>query len=289
MVASDHIYEVTGESFQRLVLDKSNSVPVAVDFWAGWCQPCRMLTPILASLVEEYQGKVVLAKINTDEQQELALQFGVRSLPTVKIFRNGETVDEFMGVQPASVIRQLLDPHVIRESDLDRERARALVDEGRKDDAIELLREAATNDSDNPRVKYDLAEQLIAADVLDEAEQILDTLPYNKRQEEPATGLYARIRFRRQAHGTEDADMSTLEKRIAEDANDLEARTQLAAQLVMAGQLESAMDQYLEIMRRDRTYQDQAGRKGLIGVFELLGDDDPRVSDYRRRMFAMMH
>lgn len=289
MVESEFVYDVTVESFQQRVLEKSHEVPVLVDFWAGWCQPCQMLLPILAGLAEEFQGKFLLAKVNTDEQQDLALQFSVRSLPTVKFFRDGQVVEEFMGVQPATAIRELLDRHVTRESDRVRGEARTLLEAAKPGEAVELLRGAAEMDPDNPRVATDLAEALVASGELDEAEQMLGMLSFLKRQEEPATRLYAKIRFRRQARDADGSDTEALKMRVADAPDDLDSRTQLAAQLVIGGQLEAAMDQYLEIMRRDRDYQEEAGRKGLIGIFDLLGDDDPRVNTYRRRMFAMMH
>jgi len=118
MSASRYIADVKQQDFDSLVLQKSREVPVLVDFWAAWCGPCRMLAPILAKLADEYQGKFFLAKIDTDSEKALAAKYGIRSLPTVKLFKNHEVVNEFIGVQPEKTMRALIDRCIARESDV---------------------------------------------------------------------------------------------------------------------------------------------------------------------------
>ena len=288
MASQGYTFEVGAGEFQQQVLERSFELPVLVDFWAAWCQPCQMLMPMLATLAEEFEGKFLLAKVNTDSEQDLARQFGVRSLPTVKLFRNGQVVDEFMGVQPESAIRALLDRHIDRASDQVRQQAATLVQQGRHADAIALLREARRTDPGNDRVSIDLASTLLAAGQLDDAAEILGAFPYAQREQDPVCTLLTQLNFVRQA-GNEDDGVESLRAQLAEDPGNLQVRNRLAARLVVAGHMEPAMDQYLEIMKRDRDYGEDAGRKGLIDVFRLLGDDDPRVNGYRRRKFAMMH
>ena len=142
MTQSQYIYEVDTENYGRIVVEGSRSVPVLVDFWAEWCQPCKLLMPILARLAEAYQGKFILAKINTEEQQAIAAEFGIRSIPTVKLFRHGEPVDEFMGALPESEIRAFLDRHIPRESDQLVAQADQLIQAGKTEQAVKLIEQA---------------------------------------------------------------------------------------------------------------------------------------------------
>lgn len=287
MADSRYIFDVTSETFDTYVLQNSHQVPVLVDFWAGWCQPCQMLMPVLARLIEEYDGKVLLAKVNSDEQQELAGRFGVRSLPTVKVFKEGRVVDEFMGVQPEPAIREIIERHVVRESDLTRAEALRLAREGDIAGAEKILRDLLAADPGVERAKVDLASILAQTGRADEAEELMRTLPLNIQQEEDVKALMQRIKAIRL---TENApDTATLRQAIEKDPADLHARLQLAARLIADDQLEEALEQYLEIMKRDRQFENDAGREGMLSVFEMLGGQGELVSTYRRKMAAMMY
>nr|VFK53417.1 MAG: thioredoxin [Candidatus Kentron sp. TUN]VFK54401.1 MAG: thioredoxin [Candidatus Kentron sp. TUN]VFK55476.1 MAG: thioredoxin [Candidatus Kentron sp. TUN] len=154
MTASEFVFDVNEENFSEIVLEGSHRVPVLVDFWAAWCAPCKMLTPILTKLAKEFNGSFIVAKVNTDEQQQLASQYHIQSLPTVKVFRNEVVVSEFLGVQPESTIREILDRHVERKSDKVRAQAVALHEQGSSIEAIELP---------NDRISLDLARLFIGA------------------------------------------------------------------------------------------------------------------------------
>lgn len=287
MADSRYIFDVTSETFDTYVLQNSHQVPVLVDFWAGWCQPCQMLMPVLARLIEEYDGEVLLAKVNSDEQQELAGRFGVRSLPTVKVFREGRVVDEFMGVQPEPIIREIIERHVVRESDLTRAEALRLAREGDIAGAEKVLRDLLAADPGVERAKVDLASILAQTGRADEADELMRTVPLNIQQEADVKALMQRIKAIRL---TENApDTATLRQTVEKDPDDLHARLQLAARLVAEDQLEGALEQYLEIMKRDRTFENDAGREGMLSVFEMLGGQGELVSTYRRKMAAMMY
>lgn len=286
MSESPYVYDVTEAEFAEKVIEKSHEVPVLADFWADWCGPCRMLAPILHKLAEEYGGKLIVAKINSDAEQSLAARYGIRSLPTVKLFKNGQVVDEFMGVQPESQIRALLDRHIPRESDAMREEALAAWRAGDADAAIALLRKAMKEDPGNERLLPDLVQILLAKGEAEEAQALLQDLPANRAEDADIKRLKALAYFA--AIASNAPDVATLKQRLESDPEDLQAKEQLAARWILDGQYEAGMDLLLEIMRKDRKYGDDAGRKGLLAAFELLGDD-PRVTPYRRQMFNLLH
>ncbi len=285
MADSPHIVEVTRDNFQD-IMEASFSVPVLLDFWASWCQPCQVLMPVLAKLADEYDGRFVLGKLNTEEQQEIAGQFGIRSIPTVKLVRNGQLVDEFMGALPEGQVRAFLDRHLGRESDAVVATAGDLLRSGNADGAVQVLNEAAAADPDNPRIKPLLAEaQAMAGDIAG-AEATIDALPPDQRDAPEIASLRSRLYFAGEL--AEAPDTATLEARLEADADDHEARYTLALRKVVEGDVETAMELLLELMRKDRDFGDDAGRKGLLRVFDLLGSD-PLVGQYRRRMANLLH
>jgi putative thioredoxin len=245
-----------------------------------------MLTPILTKLADEYQGKFLLGKLNTEEEQEIAGQFGIRSIPTVKLFSNGQPVDEFMGALPEKAVREFLDRHIARESDAQVVEARELLLAGNADGAIALLNEARQADSDNPRVTLALAEARTAAGDIDGAAAILDSLPADEQARPEVTALRSQLYFEGQVAGA--PTMTELEARLAADSGDHEALYQLALRKVLEQNYDAAMERLLELMQKDRSFGDDAGRRSLLKVFELLGED-PRVNEYRRRMARLLH
>jgi putative thioredoxin len=287
MADSPYIFEANSENFGHLVIEASSERPVLVDFWAEWCAPCRSLMPVLARLAESYRGKFHLVKVNSDEQQELAMHYGVRSLPTVKIFRNGEIIDEFAGALPEASVREYIDRHIVRASDAMRQRARELMEDRDIDGAISLLEQAVATDPEVTENHVELAALHIAAGHIEQAEKILDGLDRVEQQRGDVLQLRKRLQYDHLAE--EAAPVTELEQRIAADDNDLQARTELAAHYMTEARYEEAMQQYLEIMKRDRSFGDDCGRKGLLDAFELLGNSHPLVNDYRRKMAVLLY
>ena len=285
MADSAFIIDVTRENYSQ-VMQASFEVPVLLDFWASWCQPCLALTPVLVKLAEEYQGKFLLAKLNTEEQQEIAAQFGIRSIPTVKLFRDGQPVDEFMGALPEAAVREFLDRHVARESDVQVAKARERLAAGDTKGAIAVLSDARQGDPDNPRVTLALAQAQAAGGDIDAAEATLDSLPAAERDTPEVAMLRSHMFFEGQVAGTPDA--AELETRLAADAADHEALFQLALRKVVDRDYDTAMELLLQLMKENRDFGDDAGRRTLLKVFELLGGD-PRVGQYRSRMASLLH
>ena len=282
MEKTGHILEATSENFAERVLERSRELPVVVDFWAGWCAPCQMLMPILHSLAEEYGGRFQLVTVDTDREQQLAMEYGVRSLPTVKLFRHGEVVDEFMGLQPESFIRQFIDRHIEKPSDKLLTAALVALDTGNAAQARTLLEQAHEMDPHNLQVTLALARVLIRSGAPQQAQALLDSLSFGQREEAEVRSLRALAGFARAAAEAPPAE--TLERRIEDNPDDLEARFQLGARRLVEESYQEAMDQFLEIMRRDRGFRDDLGRRSLLEAFEILGDRGELVNDYRKRM-----
>lgn len=289
MADSPHIAAVTRADFQARVLEKSHEIPVLVDFWAAWCAPCRMLEPVLARLVEHYGGKLFLAKVNTDEEQELAQAYGIRGIPALKLFRHGELAGELVGVQPESALRELVDRVLPAPADDDIARAANLVQAGEIDPAIKVLRAAVEREPQQARAKLELA-RLLCMNVAgqdeaaraQECRQLLDTLPVRAAAEPEVEAMRARVDLLEAAAGA--PPLAELERASAADAGDSAARLQLGARLALAEKYEAAMEQLLELVRRDRAFGDDAGRKALVAVFTLLGARNPLVAKYRAQL-----
>ncbi|MDH3900320.1 MAG: thioredoxin [Gammaproteobacteria bacterium] len=282
-----HIYDVTDEGFQAAVVERSQQVPVLVDFWAEWCGPCQMQIPVLKKLIEEHNGQVLLAKVNTDEQRGLAREHGIRSLPTMRLYKDGAVVEEILGAQTEATLRVLLDRYVTRASDQLRSAALETHRQGHSTDALRLLREARESDPDNHRIQLDYAGIELELGDAAGAQATLDALPRDIREEAEAVRLYALLGFARiaaNAPSTED-----LENRVGQQPDDLQARHQLAARRVLADRPELALQELLYIVQHDRNYGEDAGRKGLLAVFDLLGNEGDLVSDYRRKLFNSIY
>jgi len=287
MAQSAHVVDVTLENFQTAVLQASMQVPVLVDFWADWCAPCKVLMPVLEKLAEEYKGAILLAKVNADQQPDLTAHFGVRSLPTVKILFRGQLVDEFTGALPESQIRALLDKYVVSESEQLRRQAEALLAQGDADQALALLRQANQADPDNLEILLDIASISAQTGDLQTARDICDSLPAEMRDKPQAKQLQARLRFVEKAGQL--PELGALQQRLADNPEDAEALYLLSLHQVLANDFEGAINTLLELMQKNREYGDDAGRKTLLEVFDLLGRDDPLVKTYRRRLYTLLH
>jgi putative thioredoxin len=286
MDTSAFMADVGHQDFDTLVLGGSREVPVLVDFWAAWCAPCKALMPVLAKLADEYAGQFFLAKVNTDVERELATKYGVRSLPTVTLFKNGEAVDGFMGVQSESFIRQLLDRYVARASDDAIDTALAALKDGQHGEAEGLLRQAIENDPTNDRIKIELAKLLFERSRYDEARETLDSMSVEQLTNPEVVRLQARLAFTDILRQAPPAD--ELAKIVAAKPADCMVRYQLSAYQVLAGDYETAMQNFLEIVKRDRKFNDDAGRKALLNVFQLLGNKNNLVRKYRTLLSSVL-
>jgi putative thioredoxin len=278
---SQHSYDVSVADFDDKVITASRRVPVVVDFWAEWCQPCRILKPTLEKLAAEYGGRFLLAKVNSDDNQELAMRYGVRGIPAVKAFVDGQLADEFTGALPEGQVRDFIDGLIPSPAEPLRREALAAHGRGDLEGARKLLARAVELDPRNESAYLDYVEVSIESGDLDEARQLLDALRDRARDRFRLDALDAQLQL---AAGGAGSDAETLRKRVEADPADLEARLQLANTLALGRDYRAAFEQLLEIVRRDRQWQDEAGRKTMLTLFNLLATQpeyDALVREYR--------
>jgi putative thioredoxin len=280
MTDSTATTEATAKNFASAVIEKSRETPVLVDFWADWCAPCRMLMPVLAALATEYSGKIQLVKVNTDNEPQLATEYGVRSLPTVKLFKGGQVVDEFMGVLPERAVREFIERYLDRPADHQIRAAVELSATGQHDEAIKLLAAALAEDPKYDKTRLALAEEQIEVGSLADVRQTLNEVSDQARFDSSFKSLIARLELAEIANS--DVDRATLEKCISSNPDDLASREQLGAIYFAAGEHDVAMEQWLEIVRRGQGDTKNNGRENLIRTFEILGSQDQDVTRYRR-------
>jgi putative thioredoxin len=264
---------VTTASFANEVVNASSSQPVLVDFWAPWCGPCRALGPVLEQLADENEGKVKVVKVNTDENQDLAQQFRIQSIPAVKLFRDGRVVDEFIGAQPLSRVRAFLEPHLPRASEGEHAAARTLGDAGDFAGAVAKLRAVAETDAANLDARRDLARYLALSGDVVGASKVLGQLPPQSQSDPASNAVRALIHFAALATGGADSDA---------------ARVSVAG-AVLGGSVETAIESLLSRMQGDRTFATRAGREDLLQAFALLASDDARLAGWRRRLAALLN
>lgn len=284
-----YIFDVTTATFDQAVIENSFHKPVLVDFWAEWCAPCKALMPLLAQIAESYQGELLLAKVDCETEQDVVARFGIRSLPTVVLFKDGQPVDGFAGAKPESEIRALLEPHVQMPPPAEAdplEQAQALFAEGRISEAEAVLVALLGEDNTNAAALILYARCLAERGELGEAQAVLDAVKSDAHKAALA-GAKAQITFLRQA--ADLPDTADLKARLAQNPQDDEAAYQLAVQQLARQQYDAALEGLLKLFIRNRSYNEGLPHKTLLQVFELLGNDHPLVTVYRRKLFAALY
>ncbi|GAB3386498.1 thioredoxin [Lysobacter fragariae] len=290
MSASEHVFDATSANFEADVLRKSQETPVLVDFWAEWCGPCKQLGPVLEKLADQYNGAFRLAKVDVDKEQELSAAFQVRSIPTVFLVKDGQLVDGFPGALPEGQLREFLTHHGIEPAEL----AETTPDEPAADDTpaaidphaeVVRLRGEVAAAPENDELKLELAIALLRTGAAHESEQLLDALPANLAHDDRTQRARARLGFAAQLKDAPPVEV--LEAAIASNPEDLRARHLLGMQRIVAGESQAGLDQFIELLRRDRTYSDGLPRKALIDAFRIIEDED-LVGTYRRKMSSLL-
>lgn len=283
---NEHVIDVTEQNAQQVLLDESSRRLVLVDFWADWCAPCKALMPVLEKLANEYAGKFLLAKVNADQQQMIAGQFGVRSLPTVILMKDGQPVDAFQGVQPEQAIRELLDTHLPKPWDAMLAAAQTHLAAGAFNEALPLLRQAYEASTQRTDIALALAHTWLQLQRTDEAEAILKAVPIQDRDAHYEQ-LMAQLELRRQAGKAPEIEV--LEQRLKNDPDNHALACQLAVQLSEHGHHKDALENLLAVLRADLNFQDGGAKKIFLDVLAALGKGDPMAVQFQRKFFTLLH
>ena len=283
---SNFIVNIDESNAAQLLIDESHKRPVVVDFWADWCEPCKTLMPLLEKIATEYDGAFLLAKVNADEQQGIAQQFGVRSLPTVMVIQGGQPVDGFAGAQPENQVRQMLEKYLPKPWDGLLQLAQEAMADGDFAGALSPLRHAWEDSDHRLDITLTYAHALIESLRLDEAETVLATV---RLVDQDATyeQLRAQLEIKREAAKSPEID--ALLQRLAADPDDLDVRHQLAVQYTNTGQFKEALDSLIGILQVDLAHGDGATKKLLLDTIASLGKGDPLAVEYQRKLYSLLY
>lgn len=291
IAAGTNVVDVTEENVHEAVIEASNKVPVLMDFWADWCEPCKTLTPILEKLAQEYSGRFVLAKINADTQQSLAGQLGVRSLPTLKLIVQGQIAGELVGLQPESEIRKLIEKYLPRTA---QEELEALIEKinelrslGEMNKVQSLLKQAIAQTPDDEKLKLLYADVLMDLGDVDEAKKLVDSLSPDSKEGPLARSFFARLALLEKLETL--PSLADLEKKLEKTPGDLTAQFQLAMHCACTADYDRALALLWALFSQHRSFKPEEVKGEFLALLDVLGKKDTRAVAYRKKMFSFLH
>jgi putative thioredoxin len=275
------------ESFQENVINKSHELPIVVDFWAEWCQPCQVLVPLLVDIAQQYNGAFILAKIDSDANQEIAMKCGVKNLPTVMIFKDGQAVDSFTGAIPESEIKTFINKYTSNPSDDITEQALLLLEQDDSDTSLEQLKQLNKEHPENYKIHLIIAQLYLKTQQLDLCEDLLTALPADIQVENATKSLKSQLEIAQQVANA--PDLTVLEKQITEQPDNLDLQLQLANLHIAAKNYSLALEVLLTTFKKDSNYNEGIAKTNMLKVFEILGSSDKLVRQYRNKLFSYLN
>ncbi len=299
---SEHIVDIDQNNAQQLLFDESHQRLVMVDFWADWCGPCKSLMPILEKLAEEYDGQFLLARVNADEQQTLAGQFGVRSLPTVMLIKEGQPIDGFAGGQPETAVRELLDKHLPKPWDILFQKAQNILQQEteldggsepenqqenqKENEAMPLLRDAYAQSGNRSDIGLALAKVYLNLKRFSEAETIINSIPMVDQD-----AVYEQVRalFELKQEAAKSPEIQALEKQLNEEPDNFDVAYKLAIQFSQDNHHREALELLFMILKKDLNFQEGAAKKAMMDMLATLGKGDPLAVEFQRKVYTLLY
>ena len=281
-----HVREAGVEDFAATVIDESTRRAVVVDFWAPWCGPCRVLGPVLERLAEEFAGEFLLVKVDTEANPELADHFQIRSIPNVKVFRDGGVVDEIIGAVPEDEARRFLRRHCPSQADRKYAEGRRALSEGKSQEALSAFEAALALDAKHGEALLELGRLAAAAGDAEGAASYWSRIPSGSPAQEEAESLGRSLEF--QARCAEAGGAEAAARRAAEEPGNLEARYAHGCCLAARGDFRAALEEFLHVVSRDKNFREQAARKAMLTVFALVGERSELAEEYRKRLALVL-
>lgn len=283
---TESIVDIDQSNAQQYLIEESFKRPVLVDFWADWCGPCKSLMPILEKLAQEYAGQFLLARVNADEQAMITGQFGVRSLPTVFLMKDGQPVDGFAGAQPETAIRELLDKHLPKPWEGLYQQAMALLQADQAAEAVPLLRQAHEQSGERSDIGVALASAYLALGRAPEAEELLNKVPL---ADQDAAYQQAKAQLELMLQAARSPELEALEKQHQAEPDNMEVAYQLALQYSQEKLHREALELLYSILQRTLNYQDGAAKKTMMDILAALGKGDPLAVEFQRKVYTLLY